>query len=315
MTQVNVTVRATVGYLRLLGLFLAPVVVLAGPMRIVRMSWRASRLATIGVAAGVGAVLILDFASHPRIPFVGNYMARAGVLGNDVLRGPRPDVVPGVVFDALVWIGIAAMILIALRTVPALGQARRRLRARPWADPVTLVLALNIVGFAVLVPIGVLADLRAFDRYVLPLLPVVAFAVLREPAGISALVGRARSIRCAVAVALLALVGVAFAADSASFDATRWEVAEAATRAGYRPRQVDGGFEWVAWHRREAPPYGPKLDPAERRRQLRRFEAPFCVRVVIAGDRRPRRAVAQGTSDAPSRSSMTIVAYPLPGRC
>ncbi len=78
LTQVNVVMRATFGYLRLLGLLLAPVVVLAGPARIVRAAWAASRLATVALAGVVGGGLLLDFAVHPNIPFVGNYVARGG---------------------------------------------------------------------------------------------------------------------------------------------------------------------------------------------------------------------------------------------
>jgi len=316
LPQLNATIKTSLGYLRLLGLLLVPVVVLAGPVRIVRSAWMASRAGSLVLGGGVGAALVLDYVRAPEIPFVGNYVARSGVLGHDVLRGPRPDVVPALIFDAMVWIGTASLVLILLRAVPTLVRAPDRVRARSWPDATTLVLGANIAGFAIVTVGTVLVHLRGFDRYLLPVLPVVALAVLRrrmgeEPPPLTA----QRLVGPLVAVALLGLVGLAFSAESASFDATRWEVARLATRAGYTPRQVDGGFEWVAWHREEGPPYGPKLDPAERARQLRAFEAPFCVRVAMVGDRLPRALVARATSHAPSRPTLTIVAYPLPGKC
>ncbi len=238
-----------------------------------------------------------------------------GVLGNDVLRGPRPDVVPARVFDLLVWIGIAGMVLIALRGVPALSRIRSGVRSGSWAEPTTLFLGLNVIGFALLVPIGVLADLRAFDRYLLPVLPIIAFLVLRPSPEVSAPVDRARGIRSAIAVVALCALGIAFAADSASFDAN--------ALGGRRGR--DGGWLPTAPGGRRvrvggmAPPGGAAVR-AEAESGRAEASAPAVQRAVLCagGDRRQPgtgRAVAVRRSTALTRGSMTIVAYPLADRC
>lgn len=61
-----------------------------------------------------------------------------------------------------------------------------------------------------------------------------------------------RPIAGGIALTALIVVGLVFTADSASFDGTRWRVAVAATRLGWRPDQIAGGWEWVNYHARGA---------------------------------------------------------------
>ena len=91
-----------------------------------------------------------------------------------------------------------------------------------------------------------------------------------------------------VAVVLLAVLGFAYTADSASFDATRWKVAEAVVRQGYKPMQVGGGFEWLGWHRQYGPQFrweGAKIN-AEK--------LGFALAVRHARDQPARRARRKG---------------------
>jgi hypothetical protein len=107
---------------------------------------------------------------------------------------------------------------------------------------------------------------------------------------------------------LLAILGLAFTADSASFDATRWKVAQLAVDRGYGPVQVGGGFEWLGYHRQYGPQFrweGAKINVGKLG-----FALP-CVTLVInppPAAARGSKVVAKMESKALSRDPVMIVA-------
>ena len=92
---------------------------LAGPIGIVRRAWRASGALTALLTSGTALWLAASYLRLPKNPFVGNYVARDGVLSYLVLRGRRPDVMPSAAFDALVVLGSISAVLIVLTAVPS----------------------------------------------------------------------------------------------------------------------------------------------------------------------------------------------------
>jgi hypothetical protein len=90
--------------------------------------------------------------------------------------------------------------------------------------------------------------------------------------------------------------------------------AELATRAGFTPLQIDGGFEWDAWHSGAGPPYWPLVPAAQKRTLRRAFDAPFCVRVAVGTGKTPA-AVAVVVSGAPTRRPAVISASRIAGKC
>jgi hypothetical protein len=322
-TRIRSTVQLDLGYLRLVGLLLLPVVLLANPVRIVRRAVDASAGVTAAVASVTAIVLVLEYAKYPNTPLVGNYVTRSGVLGQDVLAGNRPDVIPALWFDLLVWIAMASAVVVLLAAVPAVVRfwregAHPAALLRGDAGPMA-VCGWCFAGFAAMFTLVGLAGLPTDDRYVLPLLPLVAigmlYAAARDPR--PAWSGVPSLFVPGAALVLLLAVGMAFAADSASFDATRWAVAQRATEvSGLHSTQIDGGFEWVAWHRGTGPPVGRFLAASDRHRILAAFEAPFCVRVSVAPRRHlPARIIASAESTAPTRRPERIIAYRLPKPC
>jgi hypothetical protein len=142
-----------------------------------------------------------------------------------------------------------------------------------------------------------------FDRYALPVLPLAALVVLR--AVLTATRDEPRPVKTAgqktcvaLAFALLATVGLVYTVDSASFDATRWHLAEKVQRMGYPPKSIEGGFEWLGYHRerdiRRGHLYGAQSGP--------------CIVLRINPPRGGRKVVASAESTAISRGSATIVA-------
>ncbi|HEX4776373.1 MAG TPA: hypothetical protein VFW74_06350 [Acidimicrobiia bacterium] len=316
---------------RLVGLLAAPAVVLAGPARLVRRAWRASARLTV-IAGGGSALLLAAIYVHvPKRPFVGNYVSRDGVLTSDVMTGSRPDVVPRAVFDLMVLVGSLAAVLVVLALVPAAVDAWRRLRRRELAagDPAVVVFGLTIVGYVLAYAVALATDLPLYDRYALPLVPLVAFLVLRAGRTARALEPdaprRARPFRPTTAIAVwsgvalvaLLVVGLAYTADSASFDGARWRAATALVHRGYTPLQIDGGFEWNSYHFGGAPSTvrAPNsATSAKRRPSARERRLHYCVKLSVAQPRPGTHPIGSQPYDAPTRGPSRIVEA-LTGPC
>jgi len=186
---------------------------------------------------------------------------------------------------------------------------------------------LTTLVFSTAYSFAIATELPVFDRYVLPVLPLVGLLLVRRTRGDIALgapadSGRTRApanARWTVAASVVALVvlggvGLAYATDSASFDGTRWRVDEAVARQGWKPTRIYGGFEWISWHQRVGPPQGDTQ--AERIRLRARYLAPFCIDVVInPGAARRRAAIARGVVHGLGHAPEPMVAVPNGKRC
>ncbi len=324
LESVRVTVRLDSGYLRLVGVILVPVLIAAGPIRLVRRAWAASKvLSTLVVLTGVG--LALQFSRAPNVPFVGNYFAREGVLAQDVLAGVRPPVIPDALFDALAWIGTVSVVIMLLAAVPFVRRLPATVRA--WhhlpESPEAAVLGLSIFGFALAYTMATLIGLPVFDRYVLPLLPMIALLLLHAggqraaaaPTPERERVSRGRWIGAVVGIVAIGLLGLAYTADSASYDATRWSVGEMVVAKGYSPLQINERFEWVGWHREQGPPWRVGGGWRERQRIRKLNARPFCVRVGVGRKVPPRDIIASALSDTPFRKPERIIARKLDVPC
>lgn len=314
------SIRATFykgsGLVRLLGLLLAPVVVLVGPVHILKRAWNAASATTVGVGFVVAAVLGYTAVEAPRIAFAGNFVLPNGILGDGVIGGNRPDILPSGMWPLLVAIGTASAFLLVLAVVPALAALGRRIRDRDLtlAEPMVALLGLVVFGYFSAYLLACLSGLPMADRYLLPILPLTALLLVRSerpsavapiPVGSPAEMAngvlaastrpyeRTRLVSAGLGLALILAVGIVFSVDSASFDGTRWKVAEAATRFGYGPNQVRGGFEWTNFHER-----GDKS------------RVPVCVTVIVDPPRGtdPDDVVASLDYDSPFIDPVPIVA-------
>jgi hypothetical protein len=311
---------------RLLGLLAAPAIVLAGPVRIVRRAWRAGPRLTVAAASTTSIALAGIYLHVPTRPFVGNYVARDGVLAHDVFSGTRPDVVPSAVFDLLVLVGSIGAVLLVVAAVPSAVTVARRLRQRELApeDPGVAVVGLAFAGYAVAYVIALASGLPLYDRYVLPLVPLAAFGVLRvaSPEGavtatpdVTGGPGRYRPRQgvlagAAVSLVALAVVGLAYTVDSASFDGTRWATATAATRQGFTPLQIDGGFEWNSYYLGFAPSSSrpPNSGTSPRRIDPRERRLHYCVKMRVGTPLPGSRVVASKPFRAPTHGPARVTA-------
>lgn len=241
------------GFVRLAGLSALPALALAGPVRIMRGALDRARGLTVLVLVGATGWLAVTATRYVSSQFVGNYVIHDGALSIAVLPGTRPPVMPGALWDLLVLIASLAGILLLVAAVPTIAGLIDRLRRRDATDLdlVTGLLGLTVAGYAAAYGLAAVTGLQVYDRYALPALPLISVLLLRATGATRGdRVGRPRTAIAAVALAGLAVVGVDLAVDSASFDGARWRLALQVSGTGrFKPKQVNGGFEWVNFHR------------------------------------------------------------------
>jgi len=293
-----------IGYLRLCGLLLLPVLAYVGPIKVVERAWRASALTTTLVAALTTTALILAAATLGEDAFVGNYIHPRGVLADDVLVGTRPYLIARPAWLALVILGSLGAVVIMLCAVPAYMRAKSRLLSRnnemrshrEELDPIAVFFGLTLLGlFAAYVSTDALQINRfpIFDRYVITGLPLIALLILRDMSlgtsheeqarglepGSARRIAPSRAVAIISSLLLLASLGTIWGVDSARYDATRWQVSKDAVAKGFNPLHIDGGFEWVAWHLGRAAVI--TNTESERRVVRARSLAPLCVTVAV----------------------------------
>ena len=301
------------GMFRLAGLWVLPVLVLASPRRVVQRAWQAGPV----VASVLGLTTLMGLAvtgrNAPRIAFAGNYFVPDGILSDGVSAGPRPDLVPSFWWNVLIVLGTIGAVLLALAATPWLVASVRRVVAFDLGlhDPVSALLSLTTFGYGSTYALAALVGLPLYDRYVLPIVPLVAFSILRGE-HIAATSGHVDAVPLArrshpvllpsglATLALLMALSLLYTVDSASFDGVRWHVASEATRLGWHPKQVGGNFEWINYF---------SAEPGT----LARRRARICVVVVLrpAGRRQlvaEGREIASGKYRPPFHDSVDVVA-------
>jgi Dolichyl-phosphate-mannose-protein mannosyltransferase len=248
----------------LVGLLASPAVLLAGPGRLVKVAW--TRAPRTSIAITFVTVLVLGnelvsprpfgVALLPR-PYLGNFLGPGnyvlpnGVLGSDTLAGTRADLFPTALFASLALIGFLATVLLVLTALPplinALGRARHGQLGTP-TSPALSVVTLGAVGYGFPCALPALfGPGLVFDRFLLPLVALVGVLAL-DAGGARAVATRGIPIVGGAALLALAAFGAVYAANSASFDGTKWSVAEQVARLARSPERVDGGYEWDGYH-------------------------------------------------------------------
>jgi hypothetical protein len=306
--SIKAVVYKGTGVVRLTGLLVLPLLVAAGPVRIVRRAWRTAADTTVFVGVGTAAILTFTAAAGPNIAFAGNYITPNGVLANGVAQGTRPDIFPAGVFSALIAIGTVGATLLALALVPMLHALPGRIAQRDLQvrDPVTFFLGLVVAGYSIAYFAAAITDIPLYDRYVLPVVPVIGVLLVR-PAPLeletahASTSARPRIAAAMIALVLLAFVGLVYTVDSAAFDGARWRAAVSATEQGWTRHQIQGGFEWTNFYA------GTRFHNGVR----------YCVRIIVdpPGGIRTRGAIAHTTYRSPLRPAVPVVAVRTKRAC
>ena len=237
------------------GLLVLPAVVLAGPLRAVRVAHARAPRTTGLLLVATGLWLALSIERHwepERVLGPGNYVSSRGALRLDTITGERHLLFDRPVLVSLAVLGACSVLGLVALAIPVIAGLQGRVRdRRVWLTPsegAVALVALAACGYAATFSVSTLVEQAMFDRYLLPIVPLVAILALRcEPTHPGARrVGRVRA--ATVAFVGLAALGAVFALNAASFDGTKWKVAEQARSVTGRATDVDGGYEWTGYH-------------------------------------------------------------------
>jgi hypothetical protein len=242
----EIAAKISVHSLLYLGLFLAPLLLVAaiGCWR----RWRpGGRLGfALAAAGGAGLLAAAVLRLGLRMPVRGNILTEYGI-GPLILK--RVDLVPlpGAAWQAATIVAIAGgglvlafLGLLLFRLVQALLAGRL---AEHW--DLVFVAAAAAVYTAPILLLG-LGPFGFYDRYLLFLLPLgggLAVILLRDvplpPPAVLLGLGL---------IAAMAAFSTAASRDYMELQRARWQALDALTGAGILPNEIDGGFEFNAWH-------------------------------------------------------------------
>lgn len=220
------------------GLFLLPLLLVGAA------GWRARwRPATvIALAAGAGALLALSASPRP-LPLRGNVLIRSGLgpvtLNDWYIRGLANDpVLPAAFWWTVTGLAVVGVTLLVAQGAAATVQAWRDRRAAAGPAVRALLLAVGALY------LGTTCATRQFDRYFLPLVPLLGIALLPPPGGRSA--PRPLRVAAAVLLTLYAAYAVAGTHDYLAWNRARWQALRQLAAAGIPAQRIDGGLEFNA---------------------------------------------------------------------
>jgi Dolichyl-phosphate-mannose-protein mannosyltransferase len=196
----------------------------------------------------VGAYLL---AGHSHNVLVGNYVSRTGGYANAV-AGVAPAPVNAVVWAVVQTIALVSTAVLVGASVQHAGGLRR---LRPTVAQTPPERALPFLFAATL---GVLYVALSFvgedqyDRYLLPVLPVAALAVLRisrpPTRDQNGARDQATGVGVAVLIAMLYLVGSLITYSTLVRDRTVWDAASRLTADGIPATMINAGSDWDGFH-------------------------------------------------------------------
>ncbi|MFN8642524.1 MAG: hypothetical protein U0802_13050, partial [Candidatus Binatia bacterium] len=221
------------------GLFLLPLLVVTAA------GWARGRGQRWIAAATAAAAALIVWSSGKRMPLRGNVLIESGLgpvtLNDWYIRGLANDPrLPPSFWWAVTALGVVGVALLTAQLAGGLGRAWRGRgdAAAPAEAARTLLLATSALYLAVA------TAAVQFDRYFLPLVPLLGLALLPPADGRRA--GPGSRAAGAVLLALYAAYAVAGTHDYLAWNRARWQALEELADAGVTPQRIDGGFEFNA---------------------------------------------------------------------
>ncbi|HVF98481.1 MAG TPA: glycosyltransferase family 39 protein [Chloroflexia bacterium] len=193
------------------------------------------------VAFGLMAPFVVMLSTiEPAVLPIGNIIVSSGLI---TPLYSRPALVPEPVWWGLNMAGAFVLCLLigsVFRATPAARRELEALRRRTAPGPIALVYIL----LGLLVPVTLVLPYSLFDRYLLPVLPLLIIVALRilQRASQSPAWWRWAAL---VPIALFSVGGMH---DVSTLSRLRWHRAETLVSSGVAHRNINAGFEWIGWH-------------------------------------------------------------------
>lgn len=189
-------------------------------------------VAIVGLAAAAGTQLFL--------PLVPGFLGPAGLGPAADLHGGRIPLVGNIAQMVITLVCVLAGLILLL----ALCRRLHLLRSPNHAAAGVVLSVLLWQGAGVLAPsMRLRGGLISYDRYLLPLLPLVIALALWALRPVRVSIAAA-----ALVTAALAVFSVAATRDFLTYQATTWRVAREAHAAGVPYATLDAGAAWTGYH-------------------------------------------------------------------
>ncbi len=242
-----------------LGLLLLPLLLVASSrMRALPTHPVARRTTYVAVGAFIAMALTTMISARKLLPLEDNTLNSTGLgplllRDTSILKQPDFDALPwGIIFSFTIGslVGGSLMIMILLPKLTKWGitqlKSFPRIRIPPLQTPTALLLLSTAIY---LVP--VLGMSGFFDRYLLPLIPLLLaslLAVVNHDEGDpgTSLIGERLAVGCVVCSTVFSFLGTH---DYLSWNRSRWEVLNDLVEVQkISPESIDGGFEFNGLH-------------------------------------------------------------------
>ena len=189
-------------------------------------------------------------AKYARMPLIGNVLNVFGIgptqIAGSLVGLDRHPVLIFRGWQLITAAGVAASVPLFSAVFRATGVARR---PSTCSSAAAAALLTAVVAALYILPIATLQAGYWFDRYLLPVLPLLM--VLISIGANRSMVSRSIAVGPVVGAALLAFYGVVAVSmthDYLAWNRTRWQALELLLQETGSPREyVDGGFEFNGW--------------------------------------------------------------------
>lgn len=308
--QFGFLVRGGVGYLEMvrrgafdLALFVLPALLALSPVALVRAAWRRARLPT---AIALGLLIVVVAVGWSPSRFLDNYLTPQGSYPMTI-SGEHPLVVPDSIWSGLGWIALFGLGLLTL--VGALTLAPRAPEPSPSPLVATYVTFMTGLHLAILF----FSSAPLFDRYLVPLVPLVAALVL-QVAWRYELVTRGSRALAIVSLVALAILGLRYVDAVGALDGGRWRLGAKVVALGFEPRSLDGGLAWFGYHN------PGRVNPKAPRRTTPFWldyieHGPVCARSLLKGGNAQSNVLAEHRERGLFGVEYNLVATVGPQRC
>ena len=191
------------------------------------------------VPAGLVCLAVVVFFAHRfgdryLAPFLGNMLSPTGLFDNDAL-GSRPTILPFAARASLTWLLFFSVLAFVHFCILRCARLPRM--------PVTLFVLFSGGYLALVVPGALLGPGFVFDRYALPLFPMVVLFILLSA---QTYVSRA-PLAAWICLAVFALYAVGTTHDYFRGLRARVQAAQELERRGISRQRISAGFEYDGW--------------------------------------------------------------------
>lgn len=295
-----------------IGLGVFPAAAFISPVRVFRELAR-SQIGRVGLAGwtlAIGAGLVMIRMEFP----LGNYLTVYGAYPGSSLGSTTVQVLSRADIGFLLLVSTYSVWLVPLVLLRWVSGKQGNF-SQSFDDKARAVamLGLFVVGFLTLTLVTAFLLPVTFDRYLVPLIPLIVILVLYAASSSDLMIRFPVSVAAIFVVLVVAAINFRVTLFSDMVDGLRWNVAQQSVASGLPAEAVDAGFDWVGYHYQGSSQWSEPLGGD------RWWQAAFpgfdpCIEVVV-GPRDDDTFLIVESRDLLLLPSVSVGARAVEGRC